>query len=56
MKQRVIIDTGLLVAFINRREHLHTWVINTLATIEQPLLTCKSLLNCDASLERLHEL
>ncbi|MBW4429471.1 MAG: PIN domain-containing protein [Nostoc desertorum CM1-VF14] len=41
MKQRVIIDTGPLVAFINRREHLHAWVINTLATIEQPLLTCE---------------
>lgn len=41
MKQRAIIDTGPLVAFINRREHLHAWVINTLATIEEPLLTCK---------------
>lgn len=41
MKRRVIIDTGPLVAFINRKEHLHSWVINTLATIEQPLLTCE---------------
>ncbi|MEH1859589.1 MAG: hypothetical protein V7L21_16665 [Nostoc sp.] len=38
MKQQVIIDTGPLVAFINRREHFHAWVINTLATIGQPLL------------------
>jgi uncharacterized protein len=44
MKQRVIIDTGPLVAFINRREHLHAWVINTLATIEQPLLTCEAVI------------
>ena len=41
MKQQVIIDTGPLVAFINRREHFHAWVINTLATIGQPLLTCE---------------
>ncbi|MBD6619748.1 PIN domain-containing protein [Komarekiella sp. 'clone 1'] len=44
MKQRVIIDTGPLVAFINRREHLHAWVINTLAKIEQPLLTCEAVI------------
>ncbi|MEH2317659.1 type II toxin-antitoxin system VapC family toxin [Nostoc sp.] len=44
MKQRVIIDTGPLVDFINRREHLHAWVINTLATIEQPLLTCEAVI------------
>jgi len=44
MKKRVIIDTGPLVAFINRREHLHTWVINTLAIIEQPLLTCEAVI------------
>jgi uncharacterized protein len=41
MKRRVLIDTGPLVAFINRREYLHSWVINTLATIEQPLLSCE---------------
>ncbi|AFY42485.1 type II toxin-antitoxin system VapC family toxin [Nostoc sp. PCC 7107] len=44
MKHQVIIDTGPLVAFINRREHLHDWVINTLATIEQPLLTCEAVI------------
>ena len=44
MKQRVIIDTGPLIAFINRREHFHTWVINTLARIEQPLLTCEAVI------------
>ncbi|MDZ8263223.1 type II toxin-antitoxin system VapC family toxin [Nostoc sp. ChiQUE01b] len=44
MKQRVIIDTGPLVAFINRREHFHAWVINTLATIGQPLLTCEAVI------------
>lgn len=44
MKQRVIVDTGPLVAFINRREQLHKWVIAELATINQPLLTCEAVI------------
>lgn len=42
MRQKVILDTGPLVAFINRREHFHDWVMNELLTIEQPLLTCEA--------------
>jgi predicted nucleic acid-binding protein len=44
MRQRVIVDTGPLVAFINRREKLHDWVINELAIIEPPLLTCEAVI------------
>lgn len=44
MRQRVIVDTGPLVAFINRREQLHKWVIAELATINQPLLTCEAVI------------
>lgn len=44
MRQRVILDTGPLVAFINRREKLHDWVINELAIIEPPLLTCEAVI------------
>lgn len=44
MRQRVIVDTGPLVAFINRREQLHKWVIVELATINQPLLTCEAVI------------
>lgn len=44
MRQRVIVDTGPLVAFINRRENLHDWVINELAIIEPPLLTCEAVI------------
>lgn len=44
MRQRVIVDTGPLVAFINRREQLHNWVKAELATINQPLLTCEAVI------------
>lgn len=44
MRQRVIVDTGPLVAFINRREQLHNWVMAELATINQPLLTCEAVI------------
>jgi uncharacterized protein len=44
MRQRIIVDTGPLVAFINRREQLHKWVIAELATINQPLLTCEAVI------------
>jgi uncharacterized protein len=44
MRQRVIVDTGPLVAFINRWEQLHKWVIAEVATINQPLLTCEAVI------------
>lgn len=44
MRQRVIVDTGPLVAFINRREQFHNWVKAELATINQPLLTCEAVI------------
>ncbi len=42
MKSKVIIDTGPLVALINRKEKYHTWVRNSLVTIASPLVTCEA--------------
>jgi uncharacterized protein len=42
MKQAVLLDTGPLVALINRREQFHKWVTNQFAQIEPPLLTCEA--------------
>ncbi len=42
---QVIVDTGPLVAFLNRRDRHHEWVREVLATIEPPLLTCESVLS-----------
>ena len=44
MRQRVIIDTGPLVAFINRREQFNHWITIELGTVEQPLLTCEAVI------------
>lgn len=44
MKQRVILDTGPLVAFINRREQFHNWARQEWAKIDPPLLTCEPVL------------
>ncbi len=43
MKNKVIlIDTGPLVAFLNRRDHHHNWATSHLAMMQPPLLTCEA--------------
>ena len=41
----VILDTGPLVALINRRERHHAWVSRVLDTIEPPVFTCDAVLS-----------
>jgi len=41
----VIIDTGPLVALLNRRERLHAWASGILDTIEPPIFTCDPVLS-----------
>ena len=45
MFQRVIVDTGVLVALIDRRDHYHTWVTEQLNRIAPPLLTCEAVIS-----------
>ncbi len=45
MKQRVILDTGPLVALINGRDKYHKWSVRQWAQIDPPLLTCESVLS-----------
>ncbi len=45
MIQRAIADTGPLVAFLNSKDVWHTWVVERLAEIEPPLLTCESVIS-----------
>jgi predicted nucleic acid-binding protein len=41
----VIVDTGPLVAFLNRRDRFHSWARETLGTIEAPLITCEAVVS-----------
>ncbi len=45
IRQRVLLDTGPLVASLDRRDHFHNWVTAELATIEPPLLTCEAVIS-----------
>jgi|GEM_PF-2231264 len=37
MRQQILLDTGPLVALIDRCDHYHSWVTTELATIQPPL-------------------
>lgn len=41
----VIVDTGPLVALINRRERHHVWASEVLDTVEPPVFTCDPVLS-----------
>jgi predicted nucleic acid-binding protein len=45
VKRTFLLDTGPLVAFLNRRDHYHSWAMERLSQIEPPLLTCESVLS-----------
>lgn len=40
-----LVDTGPLVAFLNRRDRHHRWVVDTMARLRPPLLTCEAVLS-----------
>jgi len=40
----VLVDTGALVAMIDRRERFHGWATEQLRTLRAPLLTCEAVL------------
>jgi predicted nucleic acid-binding protein len=41
---RIIIDTGPLVAYLNRRDRWHRWVVDQMAALTPPLVTCEPVL------------
>jgi predicted nucleic acid-binding protein len=38
---RVIVDTGPLVAYVNRRDRWHQWVRQQMRSLAPPLVTCE---------------
>jgi predicted nucleic acid-binding protein len=41
---RAIVDAGPLVAFLDRRERRHEWVVRQIEALEAPLLSCEPVL------------
>jgi uncharacterized protein len=41
---RIIVDTGPLVAYFNRRDRWHRWVADQMAALNPPLMTCEPVL------------
>lgn len=41
MKRQVLLDTGPLVALLDKRDNLHNWTVRTFQDIQYPLLTCE---------------
>ena len=42
---RVIVDTGPIVALLNRRDNHHSWAREVLDTLEPPIFTCESVVS-----------
>ena len=40
-----IADTGFIVAFRNRTDQYHTWAVDLARDLDEPLLTCESVLS-----------
>ena len=45
MKIRVILDTGPLVAYINKRDKYHNWAVDQWSRILPPFFTCESVMS-----------
>lgn len=54
MIRQVIVDTGPLVAAINRRDAFHAWMQDMLVQIESPMLTCEAVISEACFLLRNH--
>ncbi|HEY7893959.1 MAG TPA: PIN domain-containing protein [Gemmatimonadaceae bacterium] len=42
---RVLLDTGPLVALLNRRDQYHAWARSVLDTVTPPVFTCEAVLS-----------
>jgi predicted nucleic acid-binding protein len=47
-----LVDTGPIVAFLNRRDRHHGWAVETFSRLRAPLLTCEAVLSEAAYLLR----
>jgi len=45
VKEKVILDTGPLVAFLNRRDRFHNWALEHWDQIQPSMLTCEAVIS-----------
>jgi predicted nucleic acid-binding protein len=45
VKQQVIVDTGPIVALLDRNDRHHRWAMAQFADVEPPLLTCEAVIS-----------
>jgi predicted nucleic acid-binding protein len=45
VKENVILDTGPLVAFLNRRDRYHPWALEHWGQIQPAMLTCEAVIS-----------
>jgi predicted nucleic acid-binding protein len=45
VKENVLLDTGPLVAFLNRRDKFHNWALAQWDQIKPPMLTCEAVIS-----------
>jgi len=45
MREKIILDTGPLVAYLNRNDQYHQWAVDEMGRIEPALLTCEAVLS-----------
>lgn len=43
--RRIVVDTGPIVAFLNRRDSHHAWVRETLDDVAPPIYTCEAVVS-----------
>lgn len=53
--QKVIVDSGPIVAFLNKKDRYHEWTKAQFATMIPPLLTCETVLSESCFLLRNYE-
>jgi predicted nucleic acid-binding protein len=44
MKSNILLDTGLLVAIVNRREAFHQWATQATTNLSYPFFTCEAVI------------
>ena len=50
MKQQVLLDTGVLIAYLKSQDNFYAWAVSQWQLIEPPFLTCEAVIRLLAEL------